>query len=69
MRRLYRTPRWRALRLFVLTEEPVCRRCGVAFSAVVDHMTPHKGDEALFWDRGNLQGLCKPCHDAKSGQE
>lgn len=30
---------------------------------VIDHITPHKGDEALFFDRGNLQGLCKHHHD------
>lgn len=32
---------------------------------VVDHITPHKGDEALFFDQGNLQTLCKPCHDGQ----
>jgi len=30
---------------------------------VADHITPHRGDEFLFWDAGNLQCLCKPCHD------
>ena len=30
---------------------------------VADHIKPHKGDEALFWMRNNIQCLCKPCHD------
>jgi 5-methylcytosine-specific restriction protein A len=38
-------------------------------AAVVDHITPHGGDEALFWDRDNWQPLCKPCHDAKTARE
>ena len=29
---------------------------------VVDHVIPHKGDETLFWDQTNWQGLCKPHH-------
>ncbi|WP_345799048.1 HNH endonuclease [Agrobacterium pusense] len=28
-----------------------------------DHIEPHKGDEALFYDPSNLQSLCAPCHD------
>lgn len=31
---------------------------------VCDHIKPHRGDERLFWDRANLQTLCKPCHDS-----
>lgn len=38
-----------------------CRRCGRAAS-LVDHITPHKGDRRLFWDRRNWQPLCTPCH-------
>lgn len=30
---------------------------------VVDHITPHKGDESLFFDPNNLQSLCKSHHD------
>lgn len=55
----------------VLAEEPFCRRClkdgkRVA-SDVVDHIRP------LAWGgsdtRENKQGLCDPCHDAKSKKE
>ncbi|MEP2204764.1 MAG: HNH endonuclease signature motif containing protein [Tateyamaria sp.] len=31
-------------------------------ATVVDHIIPHRGDEALFNDRNNLQSLCTPCH-------
>lgn len=36
---------------------------GRAPDRIADHRTPHKGDETLFWSRGNLQCLCKGCHD------
>lgn len=32
----------------------------------VDHIVPHRGDQALFWDSANHQGLCKRHHDAKT---
>ncbi|MEL7513659.1 MAG: HNH endonuclease [Pseudomonadota bacterium] len=28
----------------------------------VDHIIPHKGDLALFYDPENLQSLCADCH-------
>lgn len=30
---------------------------------VVDHVVPHRGDEALFFDPENLQTLCLDDHD------
>lgn len=38
-------------------------------ATVVDHITPHKGDKALFWQRANWQPLCKRCHDIKTAIE
>jgi predicted kinase len=35
----------------------------------VDHIIPHCGDYALFWDSGNYQSLCKKCHDTKTYYE
>lgn len=33
----------------------------------VDHVVPHKGNQALFWDeQGNWQSLCASCGSAKS---
>jgi 5-methylcytosine-specific restriction endonuclease McrA len=68
VRRWYRTPRWRALRRLVFEGQDyrcaVCRR--VALRLELDHKVKHCGDPGRFWDRGNLQALCKPCHSAKS---
>ncbi|MEO8531292.1 MAG: HNH endonuclease signature motif containing protein, partial [Deltaproteobacteria bacterium] len=30
---------------------------------VADHVVPHRGNRALFYDATNLQCLCKDCHD------
>ena len=51
-----------------------CEWCGTWFvdtsDLVGDHKVPHKGDPDLFWDRDNVQCLCKPCHDRhKQAQE
>lgn len=31
-------------------------------ATIADHVTPHRGNEDLFWN-GELQSLCKPHHD------
>jgi 5-methylcytosine-specific restriction endonuclease McrA len=42
----------------------------VTEATVVDHVRPHRGAEALFFDAGNLQSLCKTHHDRdKSAME
>lgn len=56
------TREWESLRAEFLRLHPCCAFCG-APATVVDHITPHKGDKALFWRWSNLQSLCKPCHD------
>ena len=70
MRKLYATARWFRLRAQVLEEQPLCQACQaqgrVEPSADVDHIAPHRGDPLLFWDRGNLQGLCHQCHSTKT---
>lgn len=42
-------------------------------ATVADHVTPHRGDEALFFDPANLQSLCdaKPwrCHSQAKARE
>jgi 5-methylcytosine-specific restriction endonuclease McrA len=35
----------------------------VTAATVVDHIVPHRGNEALFWSIDNWQPLCQPCHD------
>lgn len=69
----YFTVRWARLRAEVLAEAPCCRECWalgqLVSSAEVDHITPHRGDPAKFWDRGNLQALCKAHHSRKTARE
>ena len=39
----------------------------VTIASAVDHVVPHKGDPALFWDElENWQSLCAACHARKS---
>lgn len=74
--RLKPTPRKRGRagqrdRAQVIAEEPLCREClkhgRSTATAIVDHIKP------LAWggsdERSNKQGLCVPCHDAKSKAE
>lgn len=74
-RHWYKTAAWQRLRWSVLERDLfTCKRCGriEANTAllVADHVIPHRGDEGLFWDAGNLQCLCKACHDsAKQAEE
>jgi 5-methylcytosine-specific restriction endonuclease McrA len=59
--------RWNAARRRFLTTNPLCvfcqKRKRVTAATVVDHIRPHRGDLILFWDEGNWQSLCQPCHD------
>ena len=71
-RKWYLTRRWRTLRLEALERDGwVCRATGVpltgrhpaADAPVVDHVIPHRGDPALFWDLKNLRSVAKGWHD------
>lgn len=47
-----------------------CKRNGFLVAAIqVDHIIPHRGDQNLFWDRSNWQGLCGSCGGEKSARE
>ena len=59
--------RWRQARLDFLAEHPFCA-CGM-LASVVDHIRPHRGDQQLFWERGNWQPMCASCHGRKIVQE
>ncbi len=55
-----------------LAAQPLCVLCpdhSKRLATIADHKVPHRGDYALFWF-GELQSLCKPCHDiSKQRQE
>ena len=63
----YSSRKWKAKRLSQLREQPLCEFClkdgKVTPARIADHVTPHKGDESLFWF-GRLQSLCAKCHDS-----
>lgn len=60
--------RWEKARRIHLAEHPLCAMCEranrVTAATVVDHITPHKGDQGLFWNRDNWQSLCAHCHSS-----
>lgn len=53
--------KWDKERAAFLKVNRTCVRCG-APAKVVDHITPHRGDQNLFWSRSNWQPLCCTCH-------
>jgi len=70
VRKWYYTERWKELRRQVMLEQHhICAECGhLEVSLDVDHIEPHRGDPAKFWDRANLRGLCHACHGRKTGR-
>ena len=73
-RRLYRSDLWQALRIEVLERDGwLCRATGVFLvpgrkapnAALVDHITPHRGDLALFFDPANCRSVSKEYHDSE----
>jgi len=60
------TRAWEKARAVYLRAHPLCEDCGgrgvLTAGTVVDHKIPHRGDSDLFWDEGNWQTLCTPCH-------
>lgn len=60
--------RWQEARRSYLRANPLCAMCNaegrVEAAAVVDHIVPHRGDMAIFWDQDNWQSLCKRHHDS-----
>ena len=66
--------RWDKARATFLRHNPLCRMCEsqgrVTEAKVVDHIIPHRGDQALFWDTANnWQPLCYPCHNSVKQRE
>ena len=72
-KRLYNDRKWREAKDRFLRSQPLCQTCDLLGKTtpadVVDHVTPHKGDQALFWDQGNWQSLCEHHHNTKTWRE
>jgi len=69
---LYNTAAWKAIRKQQLSDHPLCTMCEqsgyITAANVCDHITPHKGDETLFYS-GPFQSLCKLHHDSSKKRE
>ncbi len=63
---------WSKARAAYLARHPLCVMCEaqgkITPAAVVDHIIPHEGSKALFWDADNWQALCKRCHDTEKAE-
>ena len=59
---------WRRVRLVWLGQHPTCVSCG-RLANEVDHIVPHRGDLALFWNQTNWQSMCRACHSRKTREE
>lgn len=66
---LYQTPEWRRLRKEMLNDYPTCKICGGSNNLEVDHIVSPRGNESLFFDKDNLQVLCRDCHSNKTNIE
>jgi len=72
MTRPYDTRRWRRLREAALDrDDGLCRRCRAAGltapASVVHHVRP-VGEGGEPWDLGNLESLCRACHESEHGR-
>lgn len=60
--------RWQTARASYLRSHPLCRMCDdegrVTAATIVDHITPHRGDQSKFWDTDNWQPLCAKHHSS-----
>ena len=66
------TRQWERESKAFLQTHPLCVCCEskgqYRASQVVDHIKPHRGNQQLFWDKTNWQGLCKHHHDKKTAR-
>lgn len=70
----YNSARWIRERDAFIADHPFCVNAGkdvrcTLVTEVVDHIVPHRGDEALFWDPQNRQPMCRVCHARKTADE
>jgi len=64
---------WHKIRTLYLQANPLCALCEkrgrLTPATCVDHIIPHRGDDALMWDEENFQSLCQSCHSRKTAKE
>ena len=61
------TRRWDKASKAFLRAHPLCLGCTamgrVEGAVLTDHIVPHRGNQALFWDEANWQPSCRWHHD------
>jgi hypothetical protein len=71
-RKWYGLQRWRRRAKAQLASYPLCCMCEaegrVEVATTADHIVPHRGDWALFWE-GELQSLCSYHHNSTKHSE
>ena len=74
----YHTPRWRKLRKYKMSINPLCEICErnnkVTKAVLVDHIVPVDSEDdenflELFYSLDNLQSLCEKCHIEKTKRD
>jgi 5-methylcytosine-specific restriction protein A len=65
---VYKRKKWEMTRRAVLARDPICKVCDKALSTEVDHIVPLAEGGDPYRLEG-LQGICSPCHWAKTGAE
>ena len=69
-RRARGTQRYKKWRTRFMRANPLCAACrkkGLTVAArEMDHRDPCGADPKKFWDGGNVQALCRPCHQEKT---
>lgn len=69
-RAIYRSPRWRALRLEALRRDGfACTSCGARGRLEVHHREPVRDKPELAYALDNLTCLCGRCHAAETRKE
>ena len=70
-KRKIQTKRYAAFRLKYLLEHPYCQAKGCERLATeLDHIIPRALEpDRDVMDLNNVQGLCRTCHEAKTGRE
>jgi 5-methylcytosine-specific restriction endonuclease McrA len=67
----------------IVRRDPMCVRCGVAVTEIVDHIVPAAvavmqarasgrypySPNAGYFFKSNLQGLCRSCHGLKTTED
>ena len=67
--------RWAKARVGFLAKHPRCEcpdhkgKFDAPKADTVDHITAHKGDPTLFWDRSNWRAVAKACNSRKAARE